>query len=313
MVTLSVIIPVYKAENSIKKCVQSVLTSKSVTEVILINDGSPDNSLEVCNELRKNEPRVKVFTQENCGPAVARERGVSLAVSDYVTFVDSDDFVTEGAYDDVLEYADGVDILEFGWQKTDADGNVISKSELYHETVTGDDCILHYAKQKNTANYLCNKIFSRNIIADIKWERLFCGEDAYVLCHCFFDASNYRVIPHVLYNYVMTENSLSRGITSKAFDNIRAYHLISNLCEQRRVELVPYAQYKLCSVSANLYCASENKEQQELLKNEFEKARSRISLRFILKNGSLHRKLLVILFGVSPNLCRFLIRNRRGE
>ena len=90
---ISVIVPVYNCEDKIKRCVESIIAQGiKELEIILVNDGSTDNSAEVCNQIMQNEPRVKVIHQNNAGVSKARNLGLQNASYDYVTFIDSDDF-----------------------------------------------------------------------------------------------------------------------------------------------------------------------------------------------------------------------------
>lgn len=101
MVKVSVIVPVYQAEDFIRTCVQSILkqTYKNL-EIILIDDGSEDNSFEICAELSKSDPRIKVFHQKNQGVSAARNKGIDKAQGDYLLFVDADDQIEN----DMVEY-----------------------------------------------------------------------------------------------------------------------------------------------------------------------------------------------------------------
>lgn len=93
---ISVIVPVYKAEKYLHRCVDSILSQTFTDfEVLLINDGSPDRSGEICDEYAQRDERVRVFHKENGGVSSARNLGLSNATGDYVYFVDSDDYISE--------------------------------------------------------------------------------------------------------------------------------------------------------------------------------------------------------------------------
>ena len=93
---ISVIVPAYNAENYVSNCIESILRqSYSYFELILIDDGSIDNSLNICKEYEKRDPRIKVYTQPNSGPSTARNKGLKNITGTYITFVDSDDFIDE--------------------------------------------------------------------------------------------------------------------------------------------------------------------------------------------------------------------------
>ena len=101
---VSIIVPVYNAEDYIKKCISSICTqSVSELQIILVDDGSTDNSLEICRQLQKNDNRIEVFHQENQGASAARNKGMQLANAEWVMFVDSDDWLEENAVQTLYE------------------------------------------------------------------------------------------------------------------------------------------------------------------------------------------------------------------
>lgn len=94
MSIISIVIPVYNSEKYISRCIESILNqSLRDWELILVNDGSKDDSLEVCKGYAKQDNRIQVVSRENGGPSAARNLGISLVTSEYVTFVDSDDWI----------------------------------------------------------------------------------------------------------------------------------------------------------------------------------------------------------------------------
>ena len=91
---ISIIVPIYKVEKYIAKCIESLIEQTySTYEIILVNDGSTDNSLEICNSFKKRDKRIKVYTKENGGLSDARNYGLKKAVGSYICFIDSDDWV----------------------------------------------------------------------------------------------------------------------------------------------------------------------------------------------------------------------------
>ena len=114
---ISVIVPVYNAEKYIKKALLSILnqTYKNL-EIICVDDGSKDNSLPIVRELAKNDKRIRVFTQENSGPAKARNVGLNNARGEYISFIDADDFIEAEAYAYLVGLAQNeeADLVVFG-------------------------------------------------------------------------------------------------------------------------------------------------------------------------------------------------------
>ena len=126
MVKLSVIVPVYNVEKYVSECLESLMNqdlSKDEYEVICVDDGSSDNSLEVLKEYEKKYPNIRVYTQENSGVCVSRNRGIELAKGEYVWFNDSDDFIYPNCLKALYEVAksNNLDQLYFNLKQVGID------------------------------------------------------------------------------------------------------------------------------------------------------------------------------------------------
>ena len=107
MTRISIIVPVYKAEKYLPRCVESLLSQTyRELEIILVDDGSPDNCPEICDGYAEKDSRVKVIHKENGGVSSARNAGLEAASGDYITFVDSDDYVDGQMYEKMLSVAE---------------------------------------------------------------------------------------------------------------------------------------------------------------------------------------------------------------
>ena len=107
MPKISVIVPVYKAEKFLATCIESILNQTYCNlEIILVDDGSPDSCGKICEKYALSDSRVKVVHQKNAGVAAARNVGLDLAEGDYVTFVDSDDYIQPQMYEKMIRCAE---------------------------------------------------------------------------------------------------------------------------------------------------------------------------------------------------------------
>ncbi|WP_372745758.1 glycosyltransferase family 2 protein [Lutibacter sp.] len=117
MKKLSIIIPVYNVEKYVAKCIYSCLKQdlkKENYEIIIINDGTKDKSLEIINEIKFEYPELIVFSQENAGLSAARNKGLSIASGEYIWFIDSDDWIKENCLKAILAKLNGIDVLALG-------------------------------------------------------------------------------------------------------------------------------------------------------------------------------------------------------
>ena len=137
MPQISVIVPVYKVESYLPRCIDSILAQTFTDfELILVDDGSPDNCGVICDEYAARDNRIHVIHKENGGVSSARNAGIRLAGSDWITFVDSDDYLAENALDRAHYWSehDSADILCLDVLPTDGDGNVIEFDSPAHHS-----------------------------------------------------------------------------------------------------------------------------------------------------------------------------------
>lgn len=180
---LSVIIPVYNAEKHIVDALSSVLSQTGEeTEIILIDDGSQDRSLEICRDLARKDQRIQVISQKNGGPGAARNAGLRIARGKYIQFVDSDDTVTDGAVDSLMKGIQGNDlaIAHFNILRN---GQALDRGYIQGEqNLRREDFLQALAKRPGSYYYsaLWNKLYLREIIREngLQFDcRLHWGED----------------------------------------------------------------------------------------------------------------------------------------
>lgn len=242
---ISVIIPVYNTERYLRKCMDSVCgqTYRNL-EIICVNDGSPDRSADILAEYAAADPRVRVITQANAGLAAARNSGLKAATGDYITGVDSDDYLAPDAYARIMRQLDKpADIICFGTQVTDESGRFLPSP--YHELAwqgyrqADDDCFLR------TNPCFWNKLYHKELIKRGRLsfpDGLIYEDDVF-----FYDAApSARELFYVkdkLYFYVQRPGSIMNSRQDwKKFcdDRIRAneavgsYYLEHGFMEQRK-------------------------------------------------------------------------------
>ena len=311
----SVIIPAYNAQESIERCVNSILGKASCKiQIIIIDDGSQDATLSICRQMAQRDERILVLTQPNSGPGRARENGLRHAEGAYISFVDSDDYVEPDTFN-ILAKAiaeTAYDIVEFGYRFVYEDKDDIRDFSLKPGVLTGVDCLAAFVTHSNTTNYLCNKIFKRHLFEGLQHAHLYAGEDAFLLAQLHRDAANKRTLEDILYYYVQTSNSLCRApFNVRKLDNIQADKLILSLLEERYPKL--HAQYAYVAAAHCVLLHAEiadsslpnrlsvQKELRDLFKDYM-----RISRKADNHHASAKRRLSVALFALSPSLHRFL-------
>ncbi|MBD5402101.1 glycosyltransferase [bacterium] len=244
-IDLSIIVPVYNSEQFLEKCIKS-LTSQSIQniEILLINDGSTDNSLEICNNFAKQDKRIKVFNQKNSGQSKARNVGLSNATGRYITFTDSDDWVDSNYYENLINacYKYNADI---------SCGSIIRErknSQKFRINYTNESEYTDAQEKINIAQvpnmcYVWNKVYRRAFIEKLKL-RFIEGmyyEDVDFVTRAVYYSNKIVTVPNTYYHYWANMNSTVKtlqksdkkckdSITSKQYvlDFFKKHNLKSN-------------------------------------------------------------------------------------
>lgn len=225
--TLSVIIPVFRVETTLNRCVESVLRQNvEDMEVILVDDGSPDSCPEMCDKLAANDSRIRVIHKQNGGLSDARNAGIDISNGDYITFVDSDDWIADNTYPALLEIIPDVDILEYAI----AD-KIPFKEHIY------DDVNEYWLKeQAYTHTYACNKIYRRYLFERIRYPKGRIFEDVYTLPLLLQKTKRIATTNHGFYHYCTNPS----GITATADGHALVQLLEAHLCSKMPIDDLYY-------------------------------------------------------------------------
>lgn len=316
---VSVIVPVYNAEKTIEKCLKSLInqTYKDI-EIILINDGSVDKSMEICEKYKKNNTNTILINKKNEGPGKAREEGLKYAKGKYISFIDADDYIDLNFYSILIKKMEEneANIIQCGYKTVDVNGKCIGISKLKNRQTVGKyNNAKAYVYQKNTNNFLWNKIFEKKLFKDVLFEHLFAGEDACVLTQLYSNANKVLTIPDKLYYYVQTSNSLCRGKYSlKKLDSIKAGEFMYNYQKKKFPDLADYYKLYICSSAGQCYCNLKftDIEQKEI---HMKKMREVFNEYFTITNPkifkvSAKRLIFILMFKISPKLCILYYKRR---
>ncbi len=213
----SLIVPVYNSEGTLGRCVESVLGQTfTAYELILVDDGSTDKSAEMCDDYARRDERVKVIHQSNGGPGMARNVGIRNAIGEYITFIDSDDYVED---DHLQNYADNchkADLIIQGYKRRMGEKvqEVTPQSEVFsHDALDIIRSVSMHAVYGDNWSYNWNKLYRTDIIRKYN---IFSPENIPLFEDRLFDLQYYEHIYSFLalstssYNYVYRSGSLSR-------------------------------------------------------------------------------------------------------
>lgn len=228
---LSVIIPIYKTEAYIKECLNSILSQATkYVEIILVDDGSPDNCPQICDEFAKSDERIRVVHKENGGLSSARNAGMSVACGKYVTFVDSDDVICPGSISKILEWIqnEDADICFLRAEKIYPDGSTQDLGEcLVGENLRGqshEDAIKYLASRPKYPGSAWTKLYKRQFLLDndlhFPYDRRY-SEDLGFVRDCILCAERFDALDFMFYQYRQgRQGSITNKVNAKNFNDL---------------------------------------------------------------------------------------------
>ena len=261
----SVIVPIYNVEKYLPQCIDSILNQDySDFELILVNDGSPDNSLSICNQYAKEDNRVKVINKPNKGSTSSRKAGARIAKGDYVICVDGDDYVEQGYFSCVARSLDefNPDILTLSHFSLEDGKKILHKNivvqgllqDKEYENVRSK--FIYDYTDKNISNpgritySLWCKVVRREIYTKAQGlvdDKIVIGEDMLCSLYCFKFAKSMVCLDDSFYVYRILNNSMMHSYNVKKFDHfentVRAL-VDSRIVDERRI--YAYSFHALC-------------------------------------------------------------------
>ncbi|MBS5724565.1 MAG: glycosyltransferase [Clostridiales bacterium] len=202
---ISIIIPMYNAEKQIQKCIDSLLgQTYGNFEIIIVNDGSKDKSLDVCKEAYGGDSRVNIIDKPNGGVSDARNAGMRAASGEYVTFVDADDWVDSTylscLHDNLVQ--NNVDICTLDYKIVASDPARTIKNNTDKKEVLSSHTALERFFDAKIPTFACAKLYRREVIEGLEFPLgIKIGEDALFVYHALQRANTVCILPDRLYNY----------------------------------------------------------------------------------------------------------------
>ena len=251
MKLLSVIIPVYNVENFLERCVLSVIyQTYTALEILLIDDGSTDTSGALCDQLAQNYKRIKVIHKENGGLSDARNWGLSTATGEYITFLDSDDYIHPETYSILISQLEdnGADIAECKTVKvysTFPPINKIEAAQIIH--MNRDEAMLSSYDWKYFTAVVWNKVYKREIIANKRFPVGRYHEDEFFIHEVLYSSKSLIHIDAAMHYYQQRSGSIMASqYNLKHVDAIDAFKIRLNFFKEKNADI--YEKGCICIV-----------------------------------------------------------------
>ena len=249
---VSVIVPVYNGEKFIKTCFDNLFSVDMPIEVIAVNDGSKDSSIDMLKEYAAKHPNMKIVDKEqNAGLPQAKKSGLAAATGDYIAFLDVDDYVDPKMYELMEQRAieSNADIVFIDYTEEYPTRSNVVKSKFdkgQQFPMTGEQAMRYVNHRRAMFPYPWNKLYRTDLLRTVEFPfGNFVGEDYYVLIRLLEKAERVDYVDFSGYHYVLTDNSMSRGgygpNTVKAFDYYKEdYELITSKYPERTKDITNY-------------------------------------------------------------------------
>ena len=216
MHTISVIVPIFNAGAYLAKCIESLIHQPyTALQIILVNDGSTDDSLAIAQQYAAQDSRIEVYTQTNRGQSVARNLGLQYAKGEYISFVDADDYVDNDFYTVLMQHIGDLDCVQIGYKRVSAQGKVFLEKLPKHFYQFTSPCMRLYRRELFTKHDL--RFPSGMIYEDVVFSLDFWGTKP-----------SYRILSYTGYNYLANTSSTT------AMRNLVAKELLFATLKEKR-------------------------------------------------------------------------------
>lgn len=319
---ISIVVPIYNSSKYLDKCIKSILNQTYRDfELILVDDGSTDESYAICKHYADEDNRIKTIHKENGGQGSARNLGLDIARGEYIGFVDSDDFIHPNYYEMLIrllnDYRADIVCCHYQFVQPDEDFqySVLNYSDIKQNArlISTKEFLQNYDKFYHAVSWIspCTKLCKREMFFSTRFPEGKIDEDSYILHHLIGNSKRIVRVEQKLYYYVWSQNSTSRSDFSvKRFDkngaNLDRIEFFKKLGIKNQESFFK-RQYLLNTLK--MYYGVKNEYPKFL--NDFKKYISeyrRYVWRFIKNNDKICKieKIIYSIFAISPKMAEKL-------
>ena len=214
---VSIIIPIYNVEKYLEQCIKSLInqTYRNL-EIILINDGSTDKSTKICEKYKNQDNRIVFINKKNGGSASAKNEGLKIAKGDYITFVDSDDFIEP----DMIEYMVNTikkynsDIIQCSFTNLYKNTERFKQDKIVEQKISSKDFLELFLKKWDSSLFW-NKLFKREVIENVFFKEGRCIDDEFFTYKCVINSKSIVTSNKIVYNYRMRKSGVMKSESSQ--------------------------------------------------------------------------------------------------
>lgn len=316
---ISVIVPVYNTQKYLKRCIDSIKNQTySNLQILLIDDGSTDESPQICDEYKKIDNRIKVIHKVNSGPGDSRNIGIDESEGELISFVDSDDWIPLNLYEESIKYFNtlDVDVVQYDRElvkqykniniKENADVKVLENNQILEDYL--------YVGARESQYSMCNKIFKKSLFDNVRFPEDVKHEDIITLYNVLSNAKKLAKSNEIGYYYFQNQTSRTNGkLVKKDFDIYKVGDELYELAlKTNNKKIIKYAKIKQARSDFSLlakiayYGIDDELNKKKIIKDLTKSLRKNYKI-LIMSNIKLSRKVLVNLFCINYNIAQFTI------
>lgn len=227
---ISIIIPIYNEEKYLESCIKSILNQTYTDfECILVDDGSSDNSSKICDEYALQDTRIVVIHSEHKGVSSARSIGLKMAKGDYISFVDSDDMISNNMLESMMNHiiSNNADIVVCGYEYIfeETRKSILYAKSINIEIKSGKEVLKTFGEEYSELHFvLCNKLYRKELFEGIEFPYGMLHEDEFVLYKIYYSAQKVVIINDCFYKYYKRPGSITNVYSLKRLESYIEYN-----------------------------------------------------------------------------------------
>ena len=315
---ISVIVPIYNVEQYLRKCIDSIInqTYKNL-EIILVDDESPDNCGQICDDYAKKDTRIKVIHKKNGGLSDARNAGLEVCTGNFLSFVDSDDWIELNTYEIMMK-----SMNEYNADMVVSNINYVYKDKV--ESKYSEDKIRCFNKEEAMKELIrdglvqavvWNKLYKREFIDNLRFKVGKLNEDEFFTYKICAKAERIVYTPEALYQYRQREDSIMGTYSLKRLDSVDAIYERLQFIKNKFPSLYKYEKLTLCNTCIYNYqmiLKNHNIDPDNIGRNKLKVYRKNIEFTFKdLEYYTLKDRIKIILSSISLDFyCKFKNKTR---
>lgn len=303
---VSVIIPVFNVEKYLGRCLDSVInqTYRNI-EIILVNDGSTDKSLDICRQYGTSDSRIKIFEETNQGLSVARNTGIENATGEYLVFVDSDDYIDKNMikklYESLVKYNADVAVCDFIDFSKDEEVKVKRNSGKIEE-IYEEDFLKYLYRYYKTMVVSWNKLYKRKIFTNLRFPEGKLHEDEFILYKWMFQCKKIIYIREKLYFYYQRKEGIMACYSlQNVLDTLEALNKRLVFCKSRK-KMFYFTQIRILHATAEAYFKLAEVKNEKILEFIYQEFQNIYNVKNLHRKFSIKEKIGFYLLHKNPRI-----------